>query len=567
MEKTSAGQGGRVPGLGCRMRKSASRLRALTFGGKYAGLRPAGKPFFLRQLQAHFRPKRRLPTLFQDPMNWSPLWYISYLLVLIALSGFGFHRLTIIYLYLKNIRNRPQPKAMFDELPLVTIQLPVFNEMYVVDRLLDSVAKLDYPKDKLQLQILDDSTDETVAICRAGAERLRAQGFDIEHIHRTDRTGFKAGALENGTRFAKGDYLFILDADFVPNADVLQKTVHYFTDEKIGLIQTRWGHLNRTFNVLTRVQAMFLDGHLELEQTARNRSGRFFTFNGTAGIWRKSCITDAGGWEHDTLTEDMDLSYRAQLKGWKFIFLNDVETPAELPVDMDGFKSQQHRWTKGSIQVCKKVLPAIWRSNVPLYIKLEATTHLTSNFAYLGLICLCFLIYPNQHSQPNFGQLTYYIVNVPIFFFSTVSVVAFYLTSQKALRPGTWWREIPYLPLLLALGIGMSVNNAKAVIEAIFNHQSAFVRTPKYGIDQKKKSDWKKSSYKAMKTLTPFIELLFGFFFLFVVVEAAMQKRFSSAILLLPFPIGFFYTSLSSLARLLPSGRVASDSIVEKPEP
>ena len=304
-----------------------------------------------------------------------------------------------------------------------------------------------------------------------GIERLQARGFDAEHIHRSDRTGYKAGALENGTRFAKGEFLLILDADFVPNPDLLQKTIHYFTDDKIGMIQTRWGHLNRTFNVLTRIQAMFLDGHLELEQTARNRSGRFFTFNGTGGIWRKSCIADAGGWEHDTLTEDMDLSYRAQLNGWRFIFLNDVETPAELPVDMDGFKSQQHRWTKGSIQVCKKVLPAIWRSNVPLFIKMEATAHLTSNFAYLLLICLCFLIYPNQQCQPDFGKFTYYIINVPIFFFSSVSVIVFYLVSQKALRPGSWWKEIPYLPLLLALGIGMSISNAKAVLEALCNHQ------------------------------------------------------------------------------------------------
>jgi len=248
----------------------------------------------------------------------------------------------------------------------------------------------------------------------------------------------------------------------------------------------------------------------------------------------------------------MDLSYRAQLKGWRFIFLNDVETPAELPVDMDGFKSQQHRWTKGSIQVCKKVLPAIWKSDVPLFVKMEATAHLTSNFAYLLLICLCFLIYPNQQIQPDFGKLSYYIVNVPIFFFASVSVVLFYLTSQKALRPDTWWKEVPYLPLLLALGIGMSITNAKAVIEALCNHQSAFIRTPKYGIEQKN-SDWKKSSYKAMKTLTPFVELLFGFFFLFVVVEAAMKGNWSSAILLLPFPVGFFYTSLSSLARMMPS--------------
>ena len=498
-----------------------------------------------------------------DP--FSPIWYVCYIVVLIGLAGYGSHRLTIIFLYLKHSRKRPEPLEMFKDLPLVTVQLPVFNEMHVVDRLLDSVAALDYPQDKLQIQLLDDSTDETVEICRQGIERLKARGFDAEHIHRTDRTGYKAGALENGTRFAKGEYLFILDADFVPNPDVLQKTIHYFSDAKIGMLQTRWGHLNRTFNMLTRVQAMFLDGHLELEQTARNRSGRFFTFNGTGGIWRKSCIADAGGWEHDTLTEDMDLSYRAQLKGWRFIFLNDVETPAELPVDMDGFKSQQHRWTKGSIQVCKKVLPAIWKSKVPLFIKMEATAHLTSNFAYLLLICLCFLIYPSQH-QPDFGKFTYYIVNGPIFFFASVSVILFYLTSQKALRPHTWWKEIPYLPLLLALGIGMSINNAKAVLEALFNHQTGFVRTPKYGIGQSGRSDWKKSSYKAMKTLTPFVELLFGFFFLFVICEAAMEGRWSSTILLLPFPVGFFYTSLSSLARMLPSGPSADVEPVNNPK-
>ncbi len=495
-------------------------------------------------------------------MDWtSPLWYASYIIVLIGLAGYGSHRLTIVFLYLKHSRKHPVPMELFKELPLVTIQLPVFNEMHVVDRLLAAVSALDYPQDKMQIQLLDDSTDETVEICRAGIEGLKARGFDAEHIHRTDRTGYKAGALENGTHFAKGEYLLILDADFVPNPDLLQKTIHYFSDDKIGMIQTRWGHLNRTYNVLTRIQAMFLDGHLELEQTARNRSGRFFTFNGTGGIWRKSCIADAGGWEHDTLTEDMDLSYRAQLKGWRFIFLNEVETPAELPVDMDGFKSQQHRWTKGSIQVCKKVLPAIWKSDVPLFIKMEATAHLTSNFAYLLLICLCFLIYPSQQSAPAFGELTYYIVNVPIFFFSSVSVILFYLVSQKALRPGSWWKEIPYLPLLLALGIGMSISNTKAVLEALFNPETAFIRTPKYGIGQAKRQDWKKSSYKAMKTLTPFVELLFGFFFLFVVVDAAMNHRWASTILLLPFPVGFFYTSLSSLARMLPS---TSDAPVSK---
>jgi len=428
-----------------------------------------------------------------------------------------------------------------------------------VTRRFKAVSKLDYPEDKIQIQVLDDSTDDTVEISRAGVAELVAQGFDAELIHRTDRTGYKAGALENASKYAKGDFLLILDADFIPKEDMLMRTIHFFSDDNIGMVQTRWGHLNRGYNLLTRVQAMFLDGHLELEQTARNRSGRFFTFNGTAGIWRKQTITDAGGWDHDTLTEDMDLSYRAQLNGWKFIFLNDVETPAELPVDMNGFKSQQHRWTKGSIQVCRKILVDIWKSEAPLVAKLEATAHLTSNFAYLCLILLCFLIYPNQHCQPELDALTYYLINIPIFFFSSVSIYMFYLMSQKALRPTTWWKDVFYLPFALAIGIGMSINNAKAVIEALMGLESEFVRTPKYGISSnpadKKAVDTsvksqpakKKPTYKAMKAvIIPSIELLFGFFFLFIVVQNAMDGNIVSTILLLTFPVGFFYTAISS---------------------
>ncbi len=480
------------------------------------------------------------------------LWYLSYTLVLVGLAGFGFHRLTILFLYFKHGKKRPQPLKHFEDLPLVTVQLPVFNEKHVVDRLLDSVSKLDYPQDKLQIQLLDDSTDETAAISENGVAGLVAQGFDAQFIHRVDRTGYKAGALENGMKFAKGDYILILDADFVPNPDLLQETIHHFSDDKIALVQTRWGHLNRNFNVLTRIQAMFLDGHLELEQTARNRSGRFFTFNGTGGIWRKAAIEDAGGWEHDTLTEDMDLSYRAQLKGWKFIFLKEVETPAELPVDMAGFKNQQHRWTKGSIQCCKKCLPSIWRSKFPLAVKMEATAHLTSNYAYLLLVALCFLIFPKNQWGPELSGWTRLMVDVPIFFFASLSVVLFYTVAQRSLQPDRWWKEIVYLPLLLALGIGMSINNAKAVLEAVFNHQSGFVRTPKYGIGEEKRSSaWKKSHYKALKSLTPVFELIFGMFFLFIVMDAAISGNWPSAILLLPFPVGFFYTSLSSLGQML----------------
>ncbi|MEP6777359.1 MAG: cellulose synthase family protein, partial [Chthoniobacterales bacterium] len=271
----------------------------------------------------------------------SIIWTICYLSVLIGLSGYGIHRYVIIYLFLKNRKKPTVPAGHFEQLPKVTMQLPIYNEVYVVERLLRSVSELDYPRDLLHIQVLDDSTDDTREITASCVEKLQSEGFNVELIRRADRVGFKAGALETGLASAEGDFVCILDADFVPGPELLRETIHFFTDPKVGMIQTRWGHLNRGYSLLTRVQAMFLDGHLLLEQTARSRSGRFFNFNGTAGLWRRSCIEEAGGWQHDTLTEDLDLSYRAQLAGWQFIFLPDVITPAELPVDMNGFKSQQ----------------------------------------------------------------------------------------------------------------------------------------------------------------------------------------------------------------------------------
>ena len=369
------------------------------------------------------------------------IWTVCYLSVLIGLSGYGLHRYFIVYLFLKNRKKVPQPVDRFAELPVVTVQLPLFNEIYVVERLLKSVSELDYPRDRLQIQVLDDSTDETREIAASCVRRLGERGFDVDLIHRSDRTGFKAGALEVGLRTARGDFVCILDADFVPQPQLLKSTVHFFTNPKIGMIQTRWGHINRGYSLLTRVQAMFLDGHLLLEQVARSRSGRFFNFNGTAGLWRKSCILESGGWQHDTLTEDLDLSYRAQLGGWQFVFLNDVVTPAELPVDMNGFKSQQHRWTKGSIQTCKKLLPRIWRSALPLPIKFEATAHLTSNFAYLLLACLCVLLHPST-GGPQSGWLRVFLFDVPIFLTASLSVAVFYICAQRELHPRTWMKEI-----------------------------------------------------------------------------------------------------------------------------
>jgi cellulose synthase/poly-beta-1,6-N-acetylglucosamine synthase-like glycosyltransferase len=390
--------------------------------------------------------------------------------------------------------------------------------------------------------------------------RLKAEGFDIEHVHRIDRTGFKAGALKAGLDTCKGEYILILDADFVPTTNLLMETIHFFTDPGIGMIQSRWGHLNRTYSLLTRVQAMFLDGHLVLEQTARSRAGRFFNFNGTAGLWRRTCIENSGGWQHDTLTEDLDLSYRAQIKGWKFVYLADLVTPAELPAEINGFKSQQHRWTKGSIQTCKKLLPAIWRSDLPVLIKLESTAHLTSNFAYLLLAFLCVLLHPISGGLGT-GVWRTVLLDIPIFVAASMSACVFYVCAQRVLYPRTWMKEILLLPLLLALGIGLAINNARAVIEALCNHTSEFTRTPKYGIVKKNQS-WRSSRYTALKSIVPVIELGFAAYFTMILLEAMWRNQWGSVPFLLLFQGGFTYVGLASIAQWRP--RVAD--VADEPE-
>ncbi|RYD28760.1 MAG: glycosyltransferase, partial [Verrucomicrobiaceae bacterium] len=364
--------------------------------------------------------------------------------------------------------------------------------------------------------------------------------------------GYKAGALENGMAKAKGDFLFILDADFVPQPGILHELVHYFTDPKIGLVQTRWGHLNRDYSLLTKVQALFLDGHLVVEQVARSRSGRFFNFNGTAGIWRKQAIIDGGGWEHDTLTEDLDLSYRSQMKGWKFIFLKDVVCPAELPVDMNGFKSQQHRWTKGSIQTCRKMLGPIWRSSMPFMLKVEATVHLTANYAYLLLILMLFLIFPGAGAEFKMGGYRALFFDLPIFILTTLSISFFYLSSQIAAYPKTGWKNIIYLPVLFGLMAGLSISNGKAVLEAMLGQESAFIRTPKYGIE-KKGQKWKKAGYGGIKSLLVGVEIILAIYFTGVVIFAILNNYWYSVPFLIMFMLGFWYVVAGSLQRLFPN--------------
>src|SRR6266852_2141144 len=395
------------------------------------------------------------------------LTLVAYFFVLIILAVYCWHRYYLVYLYLRNRDKEQRPGPPLDPTPIVTIQLPLYNEMYVTDRLIDAVCGIDYPRELLEIQVLDDSCDETRSIAELAVRRFAAQGIDIKYCHRADRTGYKSGALEAGLKVSRGEFIAIFDADFIPTADFLNKLIPHFRDPRVGMVQARWGHINQDYSLLTKIQAILLDGHFILEHGGRNRGGRFFNFNGTAGVWRRIAIEDAGGWQHDTLTEDLDLSYRAQLRGWRFVFVPGLIAPAEIPVEMNAFKSQQHRWAKGSIQTCKKLLPKILASDLPLSIKVESTFHLTANFAYPLMIVLSILMFPAMVIRYNMGWYEMLIVDVPLFIGATMSVCSFYLMSQREIFGDGWPSRLKYLPAVLSVGIGLSVNNAKALVEAL----------------------------------------------------------------------------------------------------
>ncbi|HET9130782.1 MAG TPA: cellulose synthase family protein, partial [Terriglobia bacterium] len=349
-----------------------------------------------------------------------------YFISLLILFAFGAHGFVMVYHYFKqrHIEEDPPP---FTVEPIVTIQLPVFNELYVVDRLIDSVCALDYPKEKLEIQVLDDSTDETIQVVERAVKRYSLLGYDIKQIHRVDRTGFKAGALKNGLSTARGEFVAIFDADFTPRQEFLRKTIPYFyADPKVGLVQTRWEHLNSEYSLITRTQALALDGHFVIEQDVRNKAGFFINFNGTGGIWRKSAILDAGNWHSDTLTEDLDLSYRAQLKGWKFKYLNDVTSPAELPAEVNALKSQQFRWTKGAIETARKILPEVWKSKIPLRVKIHSTFHLTNNIVFPFILLAGILNVPLMFIKQHGGHDLYFGM-MSVFVLAFVSSFLFYL--------------------------------------------------------------------------------------------------------------------------------------------
>ena len=471
----------------------------------------------------------------------------TYFFVLIILAIYGWHRYYLVYLYMRHRDQEPRAGAPLDPLPVVTIQLPLFNEMYVADRLIDAVCRIDYPRDLLEVQVLDDSTDETRRIAELAVNRLVAQGLDIKYIHRTDRTGYKAGALGAGLKVARGEFIGIFDADFIPTPDFLMRLMPHFSDPGVGMVQARWGHINEDYSLLTKIQAILLDGHFVLEHGGRNRGGRFFNFNGTAGVWRRSAIDDAGGWQHDTLTEDLDLSYRAQLRGWRFLFIPDLIAPAEVPVEMNAFKSQQHRWAKGSIQTCLKLLPRILHSDLPLSVKTEAFFHLTANFNYPLMCVLSILMFPSMVIRYNMGWYEMLLIDVPLFFAATFSFCNFYIVCQREIHKD-WRARIKYVPFLMSVGIGLSINNTRAVFEAIFNKQTEFARTPKYRIEGDA-DDWVGKKYRQSVAVQPLIELALGLYFTATVFYALANQIYGTLPFLVLFQVGFLYTALVSVVQ------------------
>ena len=492
-----------------------------------------------------------------DAFDWTILLlYFTILTVLAIYGGYRVKQVVDFWRYRKFI---PKPKAHFAEadLPFVTVQLPLYNEMYVVERLVKAVTEIDYPSEKLEIQVLDDSTDETSRIAAATVARYAREGFDIHYVHRDDRTGFKAGALEAGLKTAKGELLAIFDADFVPKRDCLRKLVDFFTDPLVGCAQMRWSHINGNYNLLTRLQTIMLDGHFVVEQTTRNRTGGFFNFNGTAGIWRRRAIAMSGGWQHDTLTEDTDLSFRAQLMGWKFVYLLDEEAPAEIPVEINAFKAQQRRWAKGVMQVGIKLYPRIWLAPLPLRVKLEMFFRLTGNISYPLMIIASFLQGPLllvRYNQPFYHLM---ILDLPLLFFSSISVFLFYGTAVWYLDENRAPRLL-HLPLVMALGIGLAFSNARAVMEALLGIKSEFVRTPKYSVEQTDDETWKRKKYKRKRGLLPLVELGFAVYFLLAMIYAARLHMWGTIPFLSLFFIGFGYMGVMSILQTASAKRLFS---------
>jgi glycosyltransferase involved in cell wall biosynthesis len=456
-----------------------------------------------------------------------------YLAVLLLLCGYGLHRARLAWLCLRCQPPHRVKRLPVDQLPTVTIQLPIYNEATVVQRLLDAVSRLDYPRDKLEIQVLDDSDDETRVLAEGAVDRLRDGGLEIMVVRRPSREGYKAGALDFGLRTAKGELIAIFDADFVPPPDFLQETVGHFRQANVGMVQGRWGHINRDASLLTSLQALMLDGHHMVENRARYSAGCYFNFSGTAGIWRRQAIDDAGGWQHDTLTEDLDLSYRAQLSGWRFVYRPDVVAASELPEDVFAFRAQQYRWAKGTVQTARKLLPSVLKGPLSRDQRIEALFHLTPHFAYPLMVLLCLLLPFALVMLPvadNWVALL--VVDVPLCFGASGSLAAFYALANRAQgRPVS--EALMRLPALMALGIGLSPYLTRAVLEGLTQDAGEFIRTPKRGL--------RASRYLQRRAPLPVIELLLALVSVGSVVISLETAHYLATPFALLFAFGYSY--------------------------
>ncbi|MBM4166335.1 MAG: glycosyltransferase [Ignavibacteria bacterium] len=486
----------------------------------------------------------------------------GYFISLCVLFGFGISAFTMVYHHLKH-RYDEEPelndlKTQFGDetnFPVVTIQLPLYNELYVSQRVIEACCNISYPKEKLEIQVLDDSTDETTLVVSESVSKYQRLGFDIKHIRRGSREGFKAGALKFGMETARGEYIAIFDADFVPYSDFLEQTIPYFENEKIGMVQTRWEHLNGDNSLITKIQSLALDGHFIMEQNVRNKAGYFINFNGTGGVWRKSCILDAGNWEADTITEDLDLSYRAQLRGWKFKFLPYVTSPAELPSEINALKAQQFRWTKGAVEVARKMLWKVWKSDIPFHIKVHSTFHLTNNIVFPFIFLAGLFNVPIVFIKHQGGFETYFQI-MSIFVLAFIGSFLFYMLAQKELYTD-WRKRLLLFPLFMSGSMGFAVNNTRAVIEGLFKKKSEFVRTPKYNLsntssdrlkNQNVEFEWLNKKYVPLHvSLSVIFESLLAVYFILGIFMSLYFVEIAALPFQLLFFSGFGFTSYLSL--------------------
>ncbi|MFC1705456.1 glycosyltransferase family 2 protein [Planctomycetota bacterium] len=479
--------------------------------------------------------------------------YFNYALITlywVALSGlgvFGLHRIWLLIQYARVRGRRPRPANQAATWPTVTVQLPIFNEVYVVERLIRALSRLCYPAGLLEVHVLDSSTDETAEIARQVCESLRDSPHKIRYVHYGDRTGFKAGSLQKGLEATNSELIAIFDADFVPPPDFLEQVIPHFQDAQIGMVQTRWTYLNERFSWITRVQALFLDGHFMLEQLVRSRTGKLFNFNGTAGVWRRQCLVDAGGWHFDSLTEDLDVSYRAQLQGWKFVFAPEIASPSELPVDLNALKTQQHRWVKGSVQTCRKQLRSVWSSGLPFLVRLEALAHLAHGFAYVFLLLLGLLVMPVvllRHGESTVGLE---ILEAGYLGLGIASVTLFYVVASYA-GGAEIAKRSANLPFLFLVGIGLSLNNTLAVLEGLLSGGGEFVRTPKLDvIDCASNRGAVRKDYLVYLGMVPWLELTACGYFAWGVVWTATHGCHVAGLFLLLFCLGFLLVGGQSL--------------------